>query len=204
MPTPKQIDRQNRMLTAALREFSNEGYHAANVENIAKEAGVGKATIYRHYSNKEGLFLGVFDHILQRLERSIRERADFADFAKGTREAIRTYFEQLSENPDIFMFFRLFTHDSHVPDTQLRQQLADRYMNAALWAVSEIRTAQKRGQVNTKLDPERMIYATLGMMQFLMYHWLRHRQPKNIYDNVDLVCEMIFNGVGGKNARRGK
>lgn len=48
-------DMRTRVLLAARALFGQEGFAAATVEQIAQEAGVGPATIYRHFGSKEGL-----------------------------------------------------------------------------------------------------------------------------------------------------
>ena len=44
------------ILEAALNAFSKKGYYDTRMENIAKDAGVGKGTLYEYFSNKEELF----------------------------------------------------------------------------------------------------------------------------------------------------
>ena len=45
------------VLKAALRLVTKKGYQAVSVNQIAREAGVGKMTLYRHWSNKAGLVM---------------------------------------------------------------------------------------------------------------------------------------------------
>lgn len=49
--------RRRKMLEVAARVFAKEGYRNADVQVIADLAGAGKGTIYRHFGNKEELFL---------------------------------------------------------------------------------------------------------------------------------------------------
>nr|WP_284071425.1 TetR/AcrR family transcriptional regulator [Clostridiisalibacter paucivorans] len=44
------------MLEASLRIFSTKGYHTAKMEGIAKEAGIGKGTLYEYFKGKKHLF----------------------------------------------------------------------------------------------------------------------------------------------------
>ncbi|MCC6166913.1 MAG: TetR family transcriptional regulator [Caldilineaceae bacterium] len=48
-------DVRTRVLQAARALFGREGFAAATVEQIAQEADVGPATIYRHFGSKEAL-----------------------------------------------------------------------------------------------------------------------------------------------------
>ena len=65
-------DRQNtrtqqtreRLRTAAHRLFLQQGYLATSIDAILAEAGISsKETLYRHYANKEALFVDVLSHL---------------------------------------------------------------------------------------------------------------------------------------------
>ncbi|MGW5115870.1 TetR/AcrR family transcriptional regulator [Streptomyces noursei] len=61
-PRPLRADaRRNRekILTAAVRAFATEGLDA-HLERIAKEAGVGSATLYRNFPTREALIEAVY------------------------------------------------------------------------------------------------------------------------------------------------
>ncbi|MGK3203208.1 TetR/AcrR family transcriptional regulator [Amycolatopsis sp. MEPSY49] len=50
------IDKREAILDAAFAVFARAGYDAANVQEIAAEAGVAKPTVYNHFEDKEALF----------------------------------------------------------------------------------------------------------------------------------------------------
>jgi AcrR family transcriptional regulator len=195
MATPKQVERHGRILKAGLREFCKCGYHQANVDAIADAGNVGKGTIYRHYKNKEGLFLAVFDWVLKGLEKAIRSKADFSNFEKGSRTAIKTYLQEITSNPDIFHFFRLFTSDHHLEDHALRQKLVDKYLHSSLWTAEETKKAQKLGVVRKNIDPEKLSYAILGMIHFIVYQWNRENRKSDLVKNTDMIADLLFSGI---------
>ena len=49
---------------AAMRLFSEQGYEATTVEQIAASAEISTATFYRYYCDKEDVVLGDDDHLL--------------------------------------------------------------------------------------------------------------------------------------------
>ncbi len=49
--------KENAIARAALRLFSQKGYAATSVSQIAKAAGIGKGTIYEYFQTKEDVFL---------------------------------------------------------------------------------------------------------------------------------------------------
>lgn len=64
-------ERRQRILNAARDVFASEGFRNAEVKTIATRAGVGKATIYKHFESKEDLLL----NLVQENFRCIRDIA---------------------------------------------------------------------------------------------------------------------------------
>jgi AcrR family transcriptional regulator len=55
---------RERLRAAAHRLFLKQGYLATSIDAILAEAGVSsKETLYRHYANKEALFVDVLSHL---------------------------------------------------------------------------------------------------------------------------------------------
>jgi AcrR family transcriptional regulator len=52
----KAAERRAAILRAALDEFSERGFAAARLDDVARRAGVGKGTIYLYFTDKEALF----------------------------------------------------------------------------------------------------------------------------------------------------
>lgn len=52
------------IVEAAAQSFRNEGYRATSVDSIARKAGVSKATVYSHFTNKDGLFRATVQEII--------------------------------------------------------------------------------------------------------------------------------------------
>jgi len=49
-------ERRKQILAAALKVFTEKGFHAANVSDVAAAAGVSQGTIYWYFDSKEDLF----------------------------------------------------------------------------------------------------------------------------------------------------
>ena len=52
-----------------MRRFAEVGFRAARVEDIAREVGVAKGTVFLHFGNKEGLFLAAYERAVALLPR---------------------------------------------------------------------------------------------------------------------------------------
>jgi len=53
---PRSEEKRRRILEAATRLFTEQGYEGTSVDDIAAAAGVSKQTVYTHYESKENLF----------------------------------------------------------------------------------------------------------------------------------------------------
>jgi AcrR family transcriptional regulator len=86
----KRALRAQRILDAAAQLLERWGYSRVNIEDIAKQAGVGKGTIYLHWPNREALFLAVIQ----------RELIQFIDNLAPT----------LRDHPEELLLHRLVRH----------------------------------------------------------------------------------------------
>ncbi|UUV06337.1 MULTISPECIES: TetR/AcrR family transcriptional regulator [Ruegeria] len=70
---PKIVDReemQGRILDAAMACFLDQGYHATKMQDVARQSGLAKGTLYLYFQSKEVLLLA----LLQRYFDDIRAR----------------------------------------------------------------------------------------------------------------------------------
>ena len=78
-PLRRDAELNRRRLLAAAREvFRNRGL-AATLDDVARHAGLGVGTAYRHFANKEELVDAVFEDMIDRVEACAREAATDPD-----------------------------------------------------------------------------------------------------------------------------
>ena len=57
---------RGELLDAAQRRFFEAGYHATALGDVAEDAGYTKGAVYSTFGSKAGLFLALFDEIVDR------------------------------------------------------------------------------------------------------------------------------------------
>jgi AcrR family transcriptional regulator len=92
MPQVQKPEVRERILGAALAAFARGGYAATTMQDIARDAGVAVANVYRYYASKEELFeaavpLALVQRFDELLEKSVRAHAHLAGAARPTDEA---------------------------------------------------------------------------------------------------------------------
>jgi len=65
-------DMRDRILDATERLLARLGYQKTTMEDLAREAGIGKRTIYLRFSSKEEVALCSIDRIVERLKERLR------------------------------------------------------------------------------------------------------------------------------------
>ncbi|MGK7942990.1 MAG: TetR/AcrR family transcriptional regulator [Microcystaceae cyanobacterium] len=61
----KSVKKAEAILNGAIEEFLKNGYAATTMDQIAKTAGISKATVYNHFGDKETLFAAIIEHLAQ-------------------------------------------------------------------------------------------------------------------------------------------
>lgn len=68
-------EKDETILRIAAAEFARNGYHNANMDAIANEAGIGKGTLYRRFESKNLLFFTIMVHAQNRFIKSMETLA---------------------------------------------------------------------------------------------------------------------------------
>jgi AcrR family transcriptional regulator len=72
-------EKQKKIMKAAVAEFAGKGFSEANINVIAKNAGISIGSMYNYFESKENLFLAVVDYGYKELEAALAA----VDLGKG-------------------------------------------------------------------------------------------------------------------------
>lgn len=110
-PTPvrrlRRAERREQILDAATRAFARAGFTATNLDDIAREAGITRVILYRHFDSKADLYRQVLDRASARLASAVG--ADHLD-----ENSLPALLRAAGEDPDAFRL--LFRHAAREPE----------------------------------------------------------------------------------------
>lgn len=93
-------DKRTVLLDAAVRCFVAAGITRTTMEDIVREAGVGKATLYRYFANKDAVVDALVERERLRFDRLLREAAaEGAEAADGLLRAFVAGLQFLRRHP---------------------------------------------------------------------------------------------------------
>lgn len=97
-PTGRRAERKRRdILRAAREQFLANGYAGTSITEVAARADASKVTVYRHFADKESLFVAVIEDAIRQAEDRSRELVDTlaetTDLAADLRTFARRHLE---------------------------------------------------------------------------------------------------------------
>jgi AcrR family transcriptional regulator len=144
---------RRRILDAAARLFSEKGYSAPTLKEIAEAADLKDGSLYYHFSSKEDLVDEVTRDGVSRAQGHIREALDAlgpdASAAQRLRTTIRAHLESLSDLGDYPA--AVLRIREHAPSAIRERQLTYLIPFGDFWAAL-IREAQAAGVLPAKLS----------------------------------------------------
>ena len=115
-PTTSRMPREQRrsqLLRLATEVFTEKGYQATSMDDIATAAGVTKPVLYQHFRSKETLYVEVLDVIGEAMLVEVRDMAGRGGDAEDrVRLGMRRFYELMSLKNSL----RLFTGHEIVSD----------------------------------------------------------------------------------------
>ncbi|MFT9847344.1 TetR/AcrR family transcriptional regulator [Aneurinibacillus sp. REN35] len=90
--SPRVKRTREKILLSAVEIFSQKGFQASTIREIARLAGVNDLTVYRHFESKEKLFTEMFQRhaLLTEISEYIVQRIS-DDYERDLRSIIRTF-----------------------------------------------------------------------------------------------------------------
>ncbi len=169
--TKASLIKRKKILDAAFRLFSRNSIEAVVLEDVAKEAGVGIATLYRYFTNKQNLVIeigtGLWYEYYKEVEKAYAERGGDSMNALEELEFFLDSFIDLYRNhKDILVFNRNF--DTYVKHESCTKEQMEPY-NRAVSVFAEkfhavFRKAQADGTLNIRTSEKKLFVSTLYIM----------------------------------------
>ena len=138
-PTPDLSPTAQRILDAAGRVLSRDGFRGLTFETIAKEAGENPALIRYHFGSKAGLLTALVDSVMYQEAVELIEQLAAVPAGNERRKQLLKLHEGLPEGTDAYRnFFELVPHILRDAELQPHlRELFDWYRRLDAWALKD-------------------------------------------------------------------
>ena len=154
-PRADAIRNRERVLEAAKAVFSAGGPEAS-LEAVARRAGVGIGTLYRHFPTREALFEAVYRREVQQLSELAEQLKSEADPVDALRRWLRSNVEFVATKKGMSAALALAVQSS----SELTAFSFDR-LTKAVGALLD--RAVAAGEIRSDISPEDLLRALVGM-----------------------------------------
>lgn len=154
-----------RILAAAAALFSERGFDAVSVNDIAERAAVSKANVFHHFQSKNALYLAVLrDACRDSTERLQRLGVDSGALAVRLADFAESQLKQMLEQSDVS---RLVLRELLKDGERRGRELAERvYGDNFAKLVDVLRGGQARGELRADVDPAMVATLLIGANVF--------------------------------------
>jgi AcrR family transcriptional regulator len=180
-PRADALRNRDRLLDAARTVFSAGGPEAS-LESVARTAGVGIGTLYRHFPTREALFEAVYRHEVQQLADLAERLKKEARPTEALRQWLRSIVKFVATKKGMSTALAL----AIAKDSDLVSYSSDRLTRAIGLLLEQAIVA---GEIRSDVRPEDLLRAIVGMCY-------THDQPgwqKNILRLVDIFVDGLRN-----------
>lgn len=99
-------EKQDRIINAAMKVFSQNSYSKASTDDIAAMAGISKGLLFYHFKNKKDLYCYLYEYSCKKIYEKIDEQhvMEERDFFERNKKAIEARVCTMMEYPYIYDF----------------------------------------------------------------------------------------------------
>ena len=198
-PEPKSGARQERsaarreaILSAALDEFSSQGFEAARLDDVAKRAGVAKGTIYLYFRDKETLFQELIRTMLTPIIGTIEGlSAAEVPIAVLSEQIVDLFVREVYETRRKDVIRLMIAEGRRFP------KLAEFYYREVLSRIiaavrALLRRAAARGEVPEALAEFPQIVAAPGLVAIIWSGLFERFEPLDVRKMMKTHLELLF------------
>jgi AcrR family transcriptional regulator len=194
--SPVEVSVAHVILDAMERLMARFGYKKTTMDDVAREAGIGKGTIYLHFPSKEEVALRSIDRVVQRVQDRLHTiAADQSDVAGRVRkmliERVMLRFDSVADYSqsldDLFESIR--------PAYMSRRQ---RYFEMEVAVFAPVLEEGRRFGVLAVTDARAAAYTLVLATNSLLPYSLSVRElgkRAEVNRQVQRIAEMLLNGL---------
>jgi AcrR family transcriptional regulator len=187
--------RRQRLLDAALTVFTEQGYNATPIDDIARASETSKGGVYFHFPSKQALFLALLEEssaaLLEKVEAAMASEPD--PLLRG-EAALRAVIMSFAEHR---LLARLLLVEAAGAGRDFNRALTDMHERFAMLIAACLDEAVAAGQI-APLDTRFTARAWYGAVNHTVLHWLQSGEPRNLEATFPLLRDLLLVGVVGR------
>ncbi|MCK5242803.1 TetR/AcrR family transcriptional regulator [bacterium] len=189
---PEKTNRKGIIVDIAQGLFSRFGFLKTTIDEIAKAARMGKASLYHYFRNKEDIFREVINKESKVLSNKIREAVDKEETPQEKIKAfIITRMKYLKELVNIYAALK----DEYLTHYAFIEKARENNYKEEIETVKAILDEGIAKKIFIAPDVELTSFAIISALKGLEYPWTIKIPVPELEDNLNKLLEILFNGI---------
>lgn len=181
-------ERKNKILEIGIEEFSSKGYEKANINIIAKNAGISIGLMYKYFATKEDLFITCIHRGMAILEKAINDIMQSDDkLLIKAEKLIRATCTHSRKNANYIKIYNEITSEKGSAERtkMLVEEIESKTSSVYISAIAQ---ALAKGDVRGDLDPRMFAFFLDNLLTSLQFSYTcdYYRERFRIYTGVDV------------------
>lgn len=180
-------ERKNTILEVGIEEFSSKGYENANINIIAKNAGISIGLMYKYFATKEDLFITCLQRGIEILDNALYVIMESDDklLAKA-QKLIRTIVTHSRQNEKYIKMYNEIT-SARSPE-RIRLMVEEIELKRRNIYVMSITEALNKSDVRPDLDPRLFAFFLDNLLTSLLFSYTcdYYKERFRIYTGLDI------------------
>ena len=176
----------------ARKIFSRYGFLKTTVEEIAKAARMGKASLYHYFESKEDIFREVVEQEHQFLTEKIQEAIRKVDAPQKKISAyVKTRMKHLNELANIHSALK----DDYLDHYAFIEEIRERNFRQEIETIQAILKEGVQKGVFVIRDIKLTSFSIISALKGLEYPWTVKTPLPEVEKNIDKLLDVLFNGI---------
>ena len=122
-------EKQDRMINAALKIFSQFGYRHASTDDIIREAGISKGLLFHYFESKIGLYAFLYDYATRvvTLELTGHVEKNEDGYFELFKQILAAKASSMSQYPYIFLFLNKANEETDLDALSVISERREKY-----------------------------------------------------------------------------
>ena len=189
----REAERKKKILTSATKIIGEKGFQNATIAEIAKEAGIGDATIYEYFKNKEDLLLAIPVETTKDLITEIHEHMMGIKGAfNKLRKFIWWWLNYVEKNPGygVVVLLELKTSKTYVSTEAY--QAARNFYQIILDIIQE---GQEEEAIKKEINSYLARSLCVGAMEHIIIRWLLKDRKYSLLQYADELADLLIDSL---------
>jgi AcrR family transcriptional regulator len=191
---------RQRLEPVVLNEFANGDFHQVNMRDIAEKAGVGYASIYRHFKNKESLLFWFVDNWLSELVARMSDHLlGLEEIKEKIRKIIWLQLDFYNRNPQVGRITMITVPlNVWMQDETYRQQRLTKLL------LKVFKEGKQQGVLDPGLPVTVILDVIFGMIRRTFTMWIYRGRKGELTDQAGQVFELCWRAIADPGKGQGK